>query len=135
MYAGQLTLAYGVDDRLQLGAKLPVVFSMTGDGLMSSTGNASPGGLSVSGIGDLIAEAKYRLVRAGALKLAAIGAVSLPTSVGSDGSQFIGDDLPTLRGKLALQVDRDRFSLGANGGFVARKPRTIYDSTIGQQVL
>jgi OmpA-OmpF porin, OOP family len=54
--------------------------------------------------------------------------------VGSDGAQFIGDDLPTGRAKLAAQLDRGRFSFGANAGVILRKPRTIYDSTIGQQL-
>jgi OmpA-OmpF porin, OOP family len=134
MYAAQLAVAYGIDDKLQVGANLPLVFSLTGDGLMAATGSPSPSGLSVTGTGDLIVEGKYRLYRKGGLKLAGLAAVSLPTSIGSDDSQFLGDDLPTLRGRIAAQLERGRFSAGANAGFVLRKPRTIYDTTIGQQL-
>ncbi|MDQ3370212.1 MAG: thrombospondin type 3 repeat-containing protein [Myxococcota bacterium] len=132
--AAQLTAAYGVSDRLQVGANLPLIFAMTGEGLMASTGRADPDGLSVSGLGDLVLEGKLRLVRKRAFAVGGIGQVSMPTSVGSNESQFIGDNLPTLRAKLALQYDGGRLALGATTGVILRKPRTIYDSTIGQQL-
>ncbi len=134
MTSAQLTAAYGMTDRLQLGFNLPIIFALQGDGLMPDTGAASPDGLDVTGLGDIVLEAKYRLVRTAALKLSAIGGLSLPSSVGSGGAQFIGDDLPTVRGKLAAQIDRGRLSFGANAGVLLRKARTIYDSTIGQQL-
>ncbi|HEY4241144.1 MAG TPA: thrombospondin type 3 repeat-containing protein [Kofleriaceae bacterium] len=135
MTVAQITAAYGVNDRLQIGANLPVVLNMQGDGLDPSTGMHSANGLSVTGIGDLIIEGKYRLYRQGAMKLGGIVGLSLPSSVGTDGSQFIGDDLPTLRIRAAGQYDAGRLSLGANVGAIFRKPRTIYDSTIGQQLV
>jgi len=135
MTEAQLTAAYGVNDRIQVGANLPIVFALSGDGLMPETGGPSPMGLSVTGLGDLVLEAKVRMLRTRALRLGAIGGVSLPTSIGSGGAQFIGDDLPTVRGKLVLQADAGRLSFGANAGFILRKPRTIYDSTIGQQLV
>jgi OmpA-OmpF porin, OOP family len=134
MAAAQLTAAYGVTDRLQLGANLPIVFSLQGDGLMPETGAPAASALNVTGLGDIVVEGKYRLVRAGRIKASAIGGLSLPSSFGSGGSQFIGDDLPTVRGKLAGQLDIGRLSLGVNAGILLRKPRTIYDSTIGQQL-
>jgi OOP family OmpA-OmpF porin len=134
MAQAQLAAAYGVTDRLQLGANLPIVFSLQGDGLMPQTGAPAASALNVTGLGDIVVEAKYRLVRAGRIKASAIGGLSLPSSFGSGGSQFIGDDLPTVRGKLAAQVDSGRLSLGVNAGILLRKPRTIYDSTIGQQL-
>jgi OmpA-OmpF porin, OOP family len=134
MAAAQLAAAYGVTDRLQLGANLPIVFSLQGDGLMPQTGAPTASGLNITGLGDLVVEGKYRLVRAGRIKASAIGGLSLPSSFGSGGSQFIGDDLPTVRGKLAAQLDSGRLSFGVNAGILLRKPRTIYDSTIGQQL-
>jgi hypothetical protein len=131
--AAQLGAAYGVTDRLQLGASLPVIFTLRGEGLEPDTGSPVMGGLHVTGIGDLIVEGKYRLYRKDGVKIAGLAAVSLPSSIGSDGSQFIGDDLPSLRARLALQYDRERFAIGANAGVLLRKPRTIYDSTIGPQ--
>jgi OmpA-OmpF porin, OOP family len=133
--SAQLTASYGLSDRWQLGFNLPIILALQGDGLMAETGSAAAGGLSVSGLGDLLVESKYRLLRNQRIKLSAIGGLSLPTSVGTGGSQFIGDDLPTVRGKLAAQIDAGRLSFGANAGVILRKPRTIYDSTIGQQLV
>ncbi|HEU4728006.1 MAG TPA: hypothetical protein VFT22_08965, partial [Kofleriaceae bacterium] len=118
MTAAQLTAAYGLTSKLQLGANLPIIFALSGDGLMPASGTAAPGGLNVTGLGDLVIEAKYRLVRRGMLRASAIGGLSLPSSVGSGGSQFIGDDLPSARAKLAGQLDAGRFSLGVNAGIV-----------------
>ncbi|MBA3396598.1 MAG: thrombospondin type 3 repeat-containing protein [Deltaproteobacteria bacterium] len=132
--SAQLTVAYGIDDRIQVGANLPIIFALTGEGLMASTGMPDPNGLSVTGLGDLVLEGKMRFHRDGSLRLGAIGQLSIPTSVGSNESQFIGDNLPTVRAKLAAQYDTGRVSLGANTGVILRKPRTIYDSTIGQQL-
>jgi len=131
----QLTAAYGITDKIQLGANLPFVFSLAGDGLDPTTGMHAPQGLQVTGLGDLIVEGKIRLWENPEIRLAAIAGVSLPTSIGSDGSQFIGDDLPTLRGRFAWQWSRGPVSIGANGGFIFRKPRTVYSSTIGQQLV
>ena len=132
--AMQITAAYGVSDKLQIGANLPIIFQLAGEGLMAETGNRDPNGLSVTGLGDLLVEAKYRLYRKGAVKIGGIGGLTLPSSFGSDGSKFIGDNLPTVRGRLAMQYDVGKLSLGMNGGVMLRKPRTIYDSTIGQQL-
>jgi hypothetical protein len=121
-------------DRLQLGVNLPIIFALTGDGLMPQTGGPAANGLNVTGLGDVVIEAKYRLIRDGMLRVGVLGGLSLPSSVGSGGSQFIGDDLPTVRGKLIGQLDTGRLSFGANAGVILRKPRTIYDSTIGQQL-
>ncbi len=137
----QLTGAYGLTDKIQVGVNLPIMLLLQGDGLdpkngtgacgMASTGTC----LSVSGLGDMLVEGKYRLMRKGAIKIAAIGGLTLPTSIGSDGSQFIGDDLPTARVRGAVQFDEGKLSLGMNAGVLLRKSRTIYDSTIGSQLM
>ena len=129
----QITAAYGITDKLQIGFNLPVVFTLQGNGLDPATGMADPNGLNVTGLGDTNIEAKYLLYRKNAFRLGAAGGLTLPTSFGSDGSKFIGDNLPTLRGKLALQYEVGRVSLGLNAGVLLRKPREIYASTIGQQ--
>ena len=132
--AGQLSGAYGLSDKLQVGLMLPMVFSMAGDGLDPKTAMPASTDLRVAGLGDLAAELKYRLVRKNDWRVAAIGAVTLPSSFGSGGSQFIGDDLPTLRGRVAAQFLRGKFSAGTNVGVIFRKPREIYASEIGQQL-
>jgi len=134
--AGELSAAYGLNDRFQLGVALPLVFSMTGQGLMAETASPDPEGLKVAGTGDLRLEMKLRLYRKGPIGLAAIVGVTAPTSFGSGGGKFIGDDLPSLRGRgIAQWTSRDgKASLGANLGLVFRKPREIYASTVGQQL-
>ncbi|MEO8702312.1 MAG: thrombospondin type 3 repeat-containing protein [Kofleriaceae bacterium] len=138
LVAAQITGAYGITDQLQLGVNLPLIFALSGDGLDAQSGNKScamPPCLQVTGIGDLLVEGKLRLYKRGITRVAGMAGVTLPTSVGSDGSEFIGDNLPTLRARLAFQLDpAPRFSLGLNTGVLLRKPRTIYDSTIGPQV-
>jgi len=132
--AAQVTAAYGITDKIHIGAKLPLIFSLNGDGLDASTGMASMDGLSVTGIGDLLIEGKIRLYKKTKLRVAALGGVSVPTSFGSGESQFIGDNLPTARVGFAVQLDpSSKLSIGANTGLLLRKPRTIYDSTIGPQ--
>ena len=134
--AAQLTGAYGINDKLQVGANLPLVFSLSGSGLDAMTGGANPQGVQVTGLGDLLVEGKYKLWQNpdGKLRLAGIGGLTLPTSIGSDDSQFIGDNLPTLRGRGAVTYSQGIVTLGATAGFIVRKPRTIYSSTIGQQL-
>ncbi|HEY5944679.1 MAG TPA: transporter [Kofleriaceae bacterium] len=133
--AAQLSGAYGVNEKIQIGATLPFVFALSGNHFNSATGMAD-GDMQVTGTGDLLVEGKYKLWAAtnNELRVAGIAGVTLPTSIGSDESQFIGDDLPTLRGKLAATWSHDRVSIGANAGFILRKPRTIYSSTVGQQL-
>ncbi len=134
--AAQLSAAYGINDKLQIGASLPLVFSLTGDGLNVTTGMANGSGLQVTGTGDLLVEGKYKLwaSRNNELRLGAIAGATLPTSFGSDGSSYLGDNLPTMRGKLAVTWSKSKLSLGMNAGFILRKPRTVYDSTVGQQL-
>lgn len=133
--AGQLSGAYGITDKLQLGVMLPMVFSMQGDGVDPASAMPVAGGLRVTGLGDLLAELKYNLVRKGPWRVAAVGGLTLPSSFGSGGSQFIGDDLPSARLKLAAQWTQGRFALGTNLGLVGRKPRQIYASEVGQQAV
>ncbi len=134
MTAAQLTAAYGVSDKLQIGANLPLIFEMNGDGLDPATGMHASEQLKVTGLGDLLVQGKYVLYRKNQLGLAGLGGVTVPTSFGSQGSQFLGDNLPTLRAGVAFQYDVDRLSFGANGGVLFRKPRTIYNTTVGQQL-
>jgi OOP family OmpA-OmpF porin len=133
--AGELSGSYGINNDLQLGVALPLIFSMTGDGLDPDMATGTMDGLQISGLGDLRAELKYRLVQSGGFRLAAIGGLSVPTSYGAGGNEFIGDDLPTGRLRAAAQWSSGMVSLGSNVGVLLRKPRDIYASTVGQQLL
>ena len=134
--AGDLSAAYGLTDKFQLGVDLPIVFQAQGQGLMPATAGPDPMGLNVTGTGDLRAELKARLWHDPKLAVAGSVGMTLPTSVGSGGSKFIGDNLPTLRGRIIGQWTEPggKVSFGANLGLVFRKPRTVYASTVGQQL-
>ncbi|MBA3538752.1 MAG: transporter [Deltaproteobacteria bacterium] len=134
MTAAQITAAYGVSENIQLGANLPIVFKMEGQGLDPVTGGPGMTGLNVTGLGDILVEGKVRFYKNEGFRLGARVGVTVPTSFGSDDSKFLGDNLPTLRAGLALQYDVSRISFGLNGGVLFRKPREIYDTTVGQQL-
>ncbi|MCA9673666.1 MAG: transporter, partial [Myxococcales bacterium] len=133
--AGELSGAYGLKDRFQIGASLPLVFSMSGQGLDPASAGASMDSLQITGLGDLRVEGKARIWRQGAMRLAGAIGLTLPSSFGAGGSEFIGDDLPTFRGHLAWQwASADgKASVGLNAGLILRKPRDIYASEVGQQ--
>ncbi|RMH43269.1 MAG: hypothetical protein D6689_05855 [Deltaproteobacteria bacterium] len=142
MLAGILGGAYGLRDEFEIGVALPVTLSMDGQGLDLDTAMPS-NGLSAAGLGDLRAEFKWRFWQRDRWRLAAIPAVTLPTSVGKkpDGRAFsdgglLGDNLPTFRARAAAQwSDSDgNLRLGAHLGAIFRKPRTLYSSEIGQQL-
>ncbi|MCP4445528.1 MAG: hypothetical protein GY811_09325 [Myxococcales bacterium] len=136
LFAGQLTGAYGLTDDLQLGVSLPLVFSMRGDGLDPVSGNMASSGLKASGLGDLRVEGKGRIIRNGNLGAAWVAGLTVPTSFGKGGNDFLGDDLPAARGGLAAHYDAadGMLRVGANVGVVLRKPRQIYASEVGQQL-
>src|SRR3972149_1682753 len=93
-FSGTLTGSYGIGNKFQLGAALPIVFAMTGDGIMPATAEPAPGGLSVTGFGDARLELAWQFYRRESLMFAAIPAVTVPTSIGSDDSAWLGDNLP-----------------------------------------
>ena len=68
--AVQLTAAYGVNDKLQIGANLPVdLRARRATASMPTTGTRDAAtALNVTGLGDLLVEGKYRLYRKNALK-------------------------------------------------------------------
>jgi OOP family OmpA-OmpF porin len=135
MLSGQIAGAYTLTDKLQLGASLPVVFTMSGEGLEPSTGMPAGSGLQITGLGDLLVEGKYGLMRGSAMRLAAALGVTAPTSFGSGGSTYIGDDLPSVRAHLDASWPLGRrLTVGATGGAIIRKTREIYSSEIGPQL-
>ena len=133
--AGQLAGAYGLGDRYQIGVALPLVFSMTGEGIDPATAMAGDP-LQITGLGDLRGELKAQLWKSDAARLAGAAGLTLPSSFGAGGSDYLGDDLPSLRGRLALDWTgaQGKLSAGVNAGLILRKPRTIYASEIGQQL-
>jgi OOP family OmpA-OmpF porin len=136
LFAGQLTGAYGLTNGLHLGVSLPLVFSMRGDGLDPSSGDMASGGLQATGLGDLRFEAKGRILRSSTMGVAWMAGLTVPTSFGAGGNDYLGDDLPAARGGVAAHYDvaDGLVRMGANLGVVLRKPRQIYASEVGQQL-
>lgn len=136
IFAGQLVGAYGLTRDLQLGVNLPLIFSLTGDGLDPNTGDMASGGLQATGFGDMRVELKGQLVRRSSVAAAWTAGLSLPTSFGAGSNNFLGDDLPSFRGGLAAHWDaaQGRLRVGANVGALLRKPRKIYATEVGQQL-
>jgi len=134
--AGQITGAYGLNKMFHIGASLPMVFTMNGDGLDPATAMPTGEGYRVAGLGDLRVELKAKLWEKDEWAITAAPVVTVPTSIGGNGGDFMGDDLPTFRGYGAGQWRHPsgRFAAGANLGFILRKPREIYASTISQQM-
>jgi hypothetical protein len=137
--AGELHGSYGLTRELQLQAALPVVFAMSGEGFDPATARPAMDGLAVTGLGDLRIGVKTRLFRinqVNGIEFAADGGISLPSSVGSGGSSFLGDDLPAARARGIAQWyhPSGKLSVGANLGTILRKPRTLYASEVGPQL-
>jgi outer membrane protein OmpA-like peptidoglycan-associated protein len=138
LVAGQITGSYGVFNRFHIGISIPIIFSMSGDGLGDVMNARSVPGddLQATGLGDIRLEVKMKAWEKEQLKVAWTGSISAPTSFGAGGSDYLGDNLPSLRGVGALQWTdpQNRFTAGANLGVIFRKPRDIYSSTVGQQI-
>jgi OmpA-OmpF porin, OOP family len=135
MLAGEVSGAYGLKGRFQLGLALPLVLSMSGDGLDPATAMGSADGLQITGLGDLRGEVKARIWEQDQMRLSGAAGLTLPSSFGAGGDDYLGDDLPSLRGRVAFHWGSTdgRIDAGANLGLILRKPRTIYASEIGPQ--
>jgi len=133
--SGQLVGAYGLNERMQLGVSLPIIFSMQGNDVMVDTARAGED-LQATGLGDLLLEFKMKLWENEMWRLAGTAGVTAPSSYGAGGNDFLGDDLPTGRLRAAVQwtAPNNRITAGANLGVILRKPRTIYATEVGQQL-
>jgi OmpA-OmpF porin, OOP family len=137
LVTGHLLGAYAITSSLQVGVVVPMVFAMSGDGLDISTGMPATGGLSARGLGDVRLEVLWRFFEQNGVALAAIPAVTVPTSIGlGSESEFLGDDLPTFSPRAAAEYSAPggRFSTALNLGVSLRKPRTLYSSDIGHKL-
>lgn len=134
LFAGQLVGAYGLAENLQLGVSLPLVFSISGDGLNPATAGMTSGGIQATGFGDLRLEAKGAIIPGQDFGAAWYGGFTLPTSFGAGGNDYLGDDLPSFRAGAAAHWQSGSLRVGGNLGIILRKPRQIYAFEIGQQL-
>ena len=131
--AAQLTGAYGLTDKIQIGANLPIVFALLGNTIDPNTGMAN-GDLKATGLGDLLVEGKMRVYAENKLSVAVIGGLTLPTMYLSSNATYTGDKLPTVRARAAAQWSSGQLSLGGTLGLLLRDPQEFYGTTIGQQM-
>lgn len=109
--------SYGVTDRLEVGAALPLV-QLAIDGQRSNVYRGASsvqatGDASVSGIGDIAVRAKYRLLATTSGALAAAAEVRLPTG---DEANLLGAGAMTYRFLGIASYENGPLSLHGNGG-------------------
>jgi len=131
--AAQLMGAYGLTDKLQVGASLPIVFSLQGNNLDPTSGMPTSG-LQVTGLGDLLVEGKQRVYAEGRLHAAVIGGLTLPTMYLANNAMYTGDKLPTVRVRAAADWGTGPIAVGGTLGLLLRDPQDFYGTTIGQQM-
>jgi OmpA-OmpF porin, OOP family len=136
LLAGEIGAAYGIGDKWQLNVALPLIFNMAGDGISPETATPAMEDLQITGLGDLRVEMKTQLWTNGAMRLGGAAGLTLPSSFGAGGNDYLGDDLPSARARGSWNwTGMDgKLSTGVNLGVILRKPRTIYASEVGQQL-
>ena len=109
---------YGVTDRFELGAALPIVrLTLSGQRVDTYRGRQfiqATGSASASGIGDLIVRAKYNVVRRGAGGVAIGGEARLPTG---DEENLLGAGEASIRPRVIASAERDRLGLHGELGY------------------
>jgi OmpA-OmpF porin, OOP family len=123
--------------RLQLGLRVPVTY-VKGDGFNAETGQASQSGLSATGLGDPMIEAKFRAIgntikdpiNAGAAFFA-----TFPTGHATAKNSYIGDAGPGVYGlKGIVDVLAGPFTAGANLSGLYRKESTLGSTQLGPEM-
>jgi OmpA-OmpF porin, OOP family len=136
----QLLGSYTVVSRVQIGARLPVVY-LSGDGVetertSSRFGRAKAGGSSATAVGDPMIEAKVRALGAPdapvVLGAAVFGTIPLGHAMAE--GKYVGDASPTVGLRGILDARLGRVSLGANAGVVFRKRAELGTLDLGPEV-
>jgi hypothetical protein len=109
---------YGVSDRLDLSAAIPLVrLTLTGQRLDTYRGRAliqATGSASASGLGDIVLRAKYNLVRSGGSGLAVSAESQLPTG---NTENLLGAGRATIRPRAIASFERDRMATYGDVGY------------------
>lgn len=112
---------YGVSDRLDIGAAVPVVRvglegrrvdTYRGSALVQATGTGS-----AMGLGDVVMRAKFNVLRYGASGLTVAGEARLPTGRAAD---LLGAGRTSLTPRLIASYERDRLGLHGELGYSFR---------------
>jgi len=112
---------YGVTDRLDLSVAVPFVrLSLQGQRVDTYRGQAFPqatGSATASGLGDIVARAKYNVLRQGASGLAIGGEVRVPTG---DEANLLGAGRATITPRLMGSVEGNRVGLHGEASYSFR---------------
>src|SRR5262249_4428355 len=120
--SGQFLASLTPVPRLQFGLRVPYTF-VKGAGINADLNDPTVGqqtrtGISTSGFGDPMLEAKIRVVGLPSdtyvLGLSLFATAPIAHSVSSTKGRFIGDMSPNLGGRLIYDAEAGRFSFAAN---------------------
>jgi hypothetical protein len=120
--------------RLQLGLRLPIT-RVGGQGI-TEQGTADPALLDKFGIGDPMLEAKVRLAEDPNAEVVPGLAVSATGPLGKLTAEesYIGDDTPTVGGRLILDFKSDKLSVAPNVGAVYRGTSRLGKTEVGPEI-
>lgn len=125
---GELSLALGLFDRLEVGARFPLVFTQDSDlapGMMAGAVTRS------GGLGDIEILPKIKLFGTSAFALSVIPAFTIPTATSDD---YLGNDNMTFVPQLALGIGAGKVRFGINAGYRLREPAQLADLSVDDEV-
>lgn len=127
-FTGRVNAAFGLTDRLQLDASIPVSVVM---GDTSPLNSGVPAGLQDPALG-----LRFRLTERDSFVRAALNVrSSLPSGLLSmNGSPVLGESLPTVSPGVLLAVGSDDASLQLDTSYTLRAPKNVADLRIGHTV-
>ncbi|MCS6899765.1 MAG: OmpA family protein [Myxococcales bacterium] len=134
MVTGDALASLTPTPRLQLGLRIPVSY-VQGDGIDTTTGNASKNGLKATGLGDPMLEAKLRALGEVDSPLVLGGAVFLSGPLGNATAKdsYIGDRGPVAGIRGILDGRTGPFDFAANIAGLYRQPSRLGSTELGPE--
>jgi OOP family OmpA-OmpF porin len=136
-FAGEISAAIGLFDRVQIGAALPYTLYLSGD-VVDAMGVPTTQRLTENGVGDARLEGKYQIATLGdddQYSIAASGGLSFPTNKGVDRPYYLGDKNVTGRLKAIGMAQLGHVRAAANLGLLFRGTSTSFATEIGHEAL
>jgi hypothetical protein len=131
-----LASSYGVTDRLEVSAALPIVrLTLEGDRIDTYRGQQFPqaaGNATASGVGDAVLRAKFNLVQRGGSGIAVATEARLPTG---DEEQLLGAGRASVKPRLLASVASARLSIDGDVGYAFRGLARTLDYSGGLSVV
>ncbi|MCC6649187.1 MAG: OmpA family protein [Polyangiaceae bacterium] len=132
MVTGDLLASFTPIPRLQLGFRLPITMSK-GDGIDTEQGTAKRGGLSGTGVGDPMLEAKMRLIGDLTSPIALGGAVFMSGPLGhaTAKDKYIGDSSPVIGVRGIADFKAGPLDLGGNLAALYKSEAKLGSTEVG----